>query len=75
MGLNAVSPEGRSQIHGVAQSDAVIVRGQPGARGVAPGRGMGAALKTIEALWIAADFPGDAETLARLLGEALTRRV
>ena len=45
------------------------------ARGVAPGRGMGAALKTIEALWIAANFPEDAETLARLLGEALTRRV
>ena len=44
------------------------------ARGVAPGRGMGAALKTVERLWIAADFPGDAATLAPLLDKALTQQ-
>jgi poly(A) polymerase len=43
------------------------------ARGVAPGRGMGEALKTIEALWVGADFPDDPATLARLLDEALTQ--
>ena len=44
------------------------------ARGVAPGRGMGAALKAVERLWIAADFPGDAATLAQLLDKALTQQ-
>ena len=44
------------------------------ARGVAPGRGMGEALKAVERLWIAADFPGDAATLAPLLDKALTQR-
>jgi hypothetical protein len=43
------------------------------ARGVAPGRGMGAALKAVEALWIAADFPEDAARLASLLDAALTK--
>ena len=43
-------------------------------RGVAPGRGMGEALKAVERLWIAADFPGDAATLAPLLDKALTQR-
>jgi len=42
-------------------------------RGVAPGRGMGAALKAVEALWIAADFPEDAARLASLLDAALTK--
>ena len=44
------------------------------ARGVAPGRGMGEALKAVERLWIAADFPGDAATLAPLLDKALAQR-
>ena len=44
------------------------------ARGVAPGRGMGAALKAVETLWIAADFPGDAATLAPLLDKALAEQ-
>jgi hypothetical protein len=34
---------------------------------------MGEALKTIEALWVGADFPDDPATLARLLDEALTQ--
>ena len=44
------------------------------ARGVGPGRGMGEALKAVERLWIAADFPSDAATLAPLLDKALTQR-
>ena len=44
------------------------------ARGVEPGRGMGAGLKAVEALWIAADFPDDPARLAQLLDEALSRR-
>jgi hypothetical protein len=42
--------------------------------GVAPGRGMGEALKAVERLWIAADFPSDAATLAPLLDKALAQR-
>ena len=41
------------------------------ARGIAPGRGVGAALKTLQAKWIGAGFPREPETLARLLAEAL----
>ena len=41
------------------------------ARGVTPGRGVGAALKTLQAKWIRAGFPREPETLARLLAEAL----
>jgi poly(A) polymerase len=41
------------------------------ARGMAPGRGMGAALKSLQAKWIRAGFPREPETLARLLAEAL----
>ena len=44
------------------------------ARGVAPGRGMGEALKRFEALWIAADFPDDAAVLSVLLDQALVKR-
>ena len=44
------------------------------ARGVEPGRGMGDALKAVEQLWIAADFPSDAASLAPLLDKALTPR-
>ena len=44
------------------------------ARGVEPGRGMGDALKRVEQLWIAADFPSDAASLAPLLDKALTPR-
>ncbi len=44
------------------------------ARSVAPGRGMGEALKAMERLWIAADFPTDAATLTDLLDKALTQR-
>ena len=44
------------------------------ARGIAPGRGMGEALKAVEALWIKADFPTDPATLTRLLDEALAQR-
>jgi poly(A) polymerase len=40
-------------------------------RGVAPGRGVGAALKALQAKWIRAGFPREPETLARLLAEAL----
>ena len=43
------------------------------ARGMTPGRAMGAALKRFEALWIAADFPGDQEALAELLDRALAQ--
>jgi len=41
------------------------------ARGVAPGRGVGEALKTLQAKWISAGFPREPEALARLLSEAL----
>jgi tRNA nucleotidyltransferase/poly(A) polymerase len=41
------------------------------ARGVPPGRGVGAALKALQAKWIRAGFPREPETLARLLAEAL----
>jgi tRNA nucleotidyltransferase/poly(A) polymerase len=41
------------------------------ARGVAPGRGVGAALKALQAKWIRAGFPREPEALARLLAEAL----
>ena len=41
------------------------------ARGVAPGRGVGEALKALQAKWISAGFPREPETLARLLDEAL----
>jgi poly(A) polymerase len=41
------------------------------ARGVAPGAGVGAVLKRLQALWIRADFPREPEMLARLLEEAL----
>ena len=44
------------------------------ARGVTPGRGMGATLKAVERLWIAADFPSDAATLAHLLDKALSQQ-
>ena len=43
------------------------------ARGVEPGRGMGAALKSVEALWIAAGFPDDPARLAQLLDTALAQ--
>ena len=43
------------------------------ARGVQPGRGMGAALKSVEALWIAADFPDDPARLGQLLDMALAQ--
>ncbi len=43
------------------------------ARGVEPGRGMGAALKSLEALWIAAGFPDDPARLAQLLDKALAQ--
>ena len=41
------------------------------ARGLGPGERVGAALKTLQALWIRAGFPREPETLARLLDEAL----
>jgi poly(A) polymerase len=41
------------------------------ARGMAPGRGVGEALKSLQAKWIRAGFPREPETLARLLAEAL----
>ncbi len=41
------------------------------ARGVRPGRGVGAALKILQANWIRAGFPREPETLARLLEEAM----
>jgi poly(A) polymerase len=41
------------------------------ARGVTPGARVGAVLKTLQALWIRADFPREPEVLARLFDEAL----
>jgi poly(A) polymerase len=41
------------------------------ARGIAQGQGVGATLKTLQALWIRAGFPREPEQLARLLDEAL----
>jgi poly(A) polymerase len=41
------------------------------AKGLSPGRGVGAALKALQAKWIRAGFPREPETLARLLAEAL----
>ena len=41
------------------------------ARGIPPGRGVGAALKTLQAKWIRAGFPREPDALARLLAEAL----
>ena len=41
------------------------------ARGVAPGRGVGATLKALQANWIRAGFPREPETLARLFAAAL----
>jgi len=43
------------------------------ARGVAQGQGVGATLKSLQALWIRAGFPKGPEQLARLLDEALAR--
>jgi poly(A) polymerase len=40
------------------------------ARGMPPGRRVGAALKTLQAKWIRAGFPREPEALARLLEEA-----
>ena len=44
------------------------------ARGVAQGQGVGATLKSLQALWIRAGFPKEPEQLARLLDEALAQR-
>ncbi|MGO8834505.1 MAG: CCA tRNA nucleotidyltransferase [Roseiarcus sp.] len=44
------------------------------ARGVAQGQGVGATLKSLQALWIRAGFPREPEQLARLLDEAVARR-
>jgi poly(A) polymerase len=41
------------------------------ARGVPPGRGVGLALKRLQANWIRAGFPREPEVLARLLSKAL----
>ena len=41
------------------------------ARGVPPGRGVGRALKRLQADWIRAGFPREPEALARLLAKAL----
>jgi tRNA nucleotidyltransferase/poly(A) polymerase len=41
------------------------------ARGAAPGRGIGAALKSLQAKWIRAGFPREPERLAELLDEAM----
>jgi poly(A) polymerase len=41
------------------------------ARGVPPGRGVGAALKSLQAKWIRAGFPREPERLAELLNEAM----
>jgi poly(A) polymerase len=41
------------------------------ARGIAQGQGVGAALKSLQALWIRAGFPREPEQLARLLDEAV----
>jgi tRNA nucleotidyltransferase/poly(A) polymerase len=43
------------------------------ARGMAPGRGVGEALKTLQAKWIQAGFPRAPETLSRLLAEAMAK--
>ncbi len=40
------------------------------ARGIEPGKGVGAILKRLQALWIRAGFPREPEVLARLLDEA-----
>jgi poly(A) polymerase len=40
------------------------------ARGIAPGAGLGAALKKLQAGWIRAGFPDDPQHLARLLDES-----
>lgn len=42
------------------------------ARGVAPGRNLGAALKTLQAKWIHAGFPSDPAVVMRLVEEAIT---
>jgi poly(A) polymerase len=42
-------------------------------RGVAQGHGVGATLKSLQALWIRAGFPKEPEQLARLLDQALAR--
>jgi poly(A) polymerase len=44
------------------------------ARGIAQGQGVGAMLKTLQALWIRAGFPKEPDHLARLLDEALHSR-
>jgi poly(A) polymerase len=44
------------------------------ARGIAQGQGVGATLKSLQALWIRAGFPKEPEQLARLLDEALAMR-
>lgn len=41
------------------------------ARGVAPGKGLGAALKTLQAKWIRAGFPRDPAVVRRLLEETV----
>jgi poly(A) polymerase len=43
------------------------------ARGVAEGRQVGRALRAFQALWIRAGFPEEAETLTRLLDEAVIK--
>jgi poly(A) polymerase len=43
------------------------------ARGIAQGQGVGATLKSLQALWIRAGFPNEPKQLARLLDEALAR--
>lgn len=43
------------------------------ARGVAQGQGVGAALKSLQALWIRAGFPKEPEQLTRLLDEAVAQ--
>jgi poly(A) polymerase len=58
----AYTPEPRLPISGV---DLI-------ARGVAAGRPVGRALRAFQALWIRAGFPKEPETLARLIGEAVT---
>lgn len=40
-------------------------------RGVEKGPALGAAMRAAEAAWIVAGFPGDAETLERIAGEAI----
>ncbi|HET7850585.1 MAG TPA: CCA tRNA nucleotidyltransferase [Pseudolabrys sp.] len=41
-------------------------------RGVAPGPALGAALRAAEEIWIAADFPSDAERISEIAGTAMT---